>query len=127
VCIKSKDVKALTFDTGGTILDWHTGISSTLEKIGTSHGIKADWPEIANDFRRRSLQGMVNHGENEPATKNFDDVHRETMDIITELHGLEGVWWDTIHNLQCWEDFVFGGTPYIICSAGRIFLACCRF
>jgi len=108
-----QNVKALTFDTGGTILDWHTGLSSTLEEIGTSHGIKANWSEIANDFRRQSLQGMLNHGENEKATKNFDDVHRETMEIIAELHGLDSfsaedrrrVWWDTIHNLQCWNDF----------------------
>ena len=31
-------IKALTFDTGGTILDWHTGISNTLAQIGTQHG-----------------------------------------------------------------------------------------
>ena len=28
-------VKALTFDTGGTILDWHTGFRTELEKLGS--------------------------------------------------------------------------------------------
>ena len=27
-------IKALTFDTGGTILDWHTGFSEALKKAG---------------------------------------------------------------------------------------------
>ena len=28
-----KDIKALTFDTGGTILDWHTGFKTPLKKL----------------------------------------------------------------------------------------------
>ena len=35
-----KDIKALTFDTGGTILDWHTGFKNAFEKAGEEHGIK---------------------------------------------------------------------------------------
>lgn len=109
----NNEIKALTFDTGGTILDWHTGVSQTLNDLGKRHGIDVDWPAIANDFRRRSLQNMVNHGEHAQATKNFDDIHRETMDTIAIEHGLEAfsaedrkkVWWDTMHNLQCWPDF----------------------
>ncbi|MGI9333023.1 MAG: hypothetical protein ACR2RL_07685, partial [Gammaproteobacteria bacterium] len=106
-------IKALTFDTGGTILDWHTGIRTTLSELGAAHGINADWAAITNEFRRRSLEGMLNQGEHGPATKNFDDVHRETMDAIASEFGLEAftaeerrrVWWDTVHGLQCWPDF----------------------
>ena len=29
-----EDVKALTFDTGGTILDWHTGFRTALAETG---------------------------------------------------------------------------------------------
>jgi len=107
------DIKALTFDTGGTILDWHTGVSETLKSLGVKHGIEADWPLIANAFRRQSLQGMVNHGEHSPATKNFDDVHRETVDRIVAEFDLDvfshadrkKIWWETMHNLRCWSDF----------------------
>ncbi len=28
------DIKALTFDTGGTILDWHTGFHTALAGAG---------------------------------------------------------------------------------------------
>ncbi len=31
-------IKALTFDTGGTILDWHTGISGALAAAGGGTG-----------------------------------------------------------------------------------------
>ena len=106
-------IKALTFDTGGTILDWHTGIRSKLADLGAAHGIEQDWAVVTNEFRRRSLKAMLNHGEHAPASKNFDDVHRETMDQIAKEFGLDAftaderrqVWWDTIHSLQCWPDF----------------------
>lgn len=106
-------IKALTFDTGGTILDWHTGIRTALADLGAAHGVEADWAAVTNEFRRRSLKRILNHGEHEPATMNFDDVHRETMESIAADFGLDAwsaadrrrIWWDSVHNLQCWPDF----------------------
>jgi len=106
-------IEALTFDTGGTILDWHTGIRTALAEAGARHGLTRDWPALANEFRREALKRMVNHGEHAPATKNFDDVHRDTLEVLVAEHGLEAftaddrrrVWWDAIHALQCWSDF----------------------
>ena len=48
-------IKALTFDTGGTILDWHTGFTEAWAAAGRKHGIEKDWAALANDLRRRSL------------------------------------------------------------------------
>jgi len=106
-------IKALTFDTGGTILDWHTGIRDELARTGKTHGVEQDWAAIANEFRRRSLRRMLNHGESAPATMNFDDVHRETLDGMVAEFGLDAftesdrrrIWRDTIHDLECWPDF----------------------
>jgi 2-haloacid dehalogenase len=106
-------ITALTFDTGGTILDWHTGIHTALQNLGTKYGLKKDWTAITNEFRRRALKGILNHGEHGPATQNFDDVHRATLDQLAADMGLQmltledrrTIWWDTIHNLQCWPDF----------------------
>jgi 2-haloacid dehalogenase len=107
------DIKALTFDTGGTILDWHTGLRTALAAAGARHGLKKDWPALTNEFRRRSLKRMLNHGEHAPATMNFDDVHRETLDQLVVEAGLDvftpedrrSIWWDAIHSLKCWPDF----------------------
>ncbi len=107
------DVKALTFDTGGTILDWHTGFASALADVGTAHGIDRDWHALANDMRRKSLGKMLNLGENEPPAYNFDGAHRAALDEIIAANGLEAVTdaerhriaYEVPHAFICWPDF----------------------
>ena len=36
-------IRALTFDTGGTILDWHRGFAAAFATAGLKHGIERDW------------------------------------------------------------------------------------
>ena len=72
-------IKALTLDTGGTILDWHGGISRAIAAAGARHGLQADWHEVTNEYRRRSLKGMV--GQIRPSF-NFDDVHRRLLSAL---------------------------------------------
>ena len=107
------DIKALTFDTGGTILDWHTGFCNALKDLGNKYGVENDWPSIANNLRRRSLKKMINLGEKSPPTYNFDGAHRSTLDEILEENNLSAatkeerrkIWWDAPHNFKCWPDF----------------------
>ncbi|MCX7160582.1 MAG: hypothetical protein NT176_16005, partial [Proteobacteria bacterium] len=80
------EIKALTFDTGGTILDWHGGISRALAAAGARHGLTADWAAVTNDYRRRSLQAIT--GQVRPAF-NFDDVHRSVLDRVIADHKLD--------------------------------------
>ena len=105
-------IKALTFDTGGTILDWHSGISAALAEAGKTHGLERDWAAITNEYRRRSLMGMLNAGEHEPATFNIDDVHREKLAEIIDEFDLGAFTeddrhriWHTWHELTAWPDF----------------------
>ena len=102
-------IKALTFDTGGTILDWHAGISRAFAAAGAKRGLQADWPAITNDYRRRSLQGIV--GQVQPDF-NFDDVHRRMLDAVIADHKLDALTpedrdtiWRTWHQLDAWPDF----------------------
>ena len=107
------DVKALTFDTGGTILDWHTGFRLSLEKLGEKYGVKCDWGSLANEIRRRSLGAILNLGEHEPPGYNFDDSHRRAVESVLDENGLgvatkeerRMIWWDQAHSFQCWPDF----------------------
>lgn len=105
-------IKALTFDTGGTILDWHTGISTALAVAGAEHGLERDWPAIANDYRAVSLKAMVNAGAESWATFNIDDVHRDKLGDMIEKYDLgafssdnRDAIWRTWHELACWPDF----------------------
>ena len=107
------DVKALTFDTGGTILDWHTGFTNALAKAGASHGLEEDWAAIANDLRRRSLRRMVNLGKDSPPEYNFDDSHRVVLNELIAENGMEDItekerydiWWTAAHSFEAWPDF----------------------
>ncbi len=78
-------IEALTFDTGGTILDWHSGFSAALAEAGASHGIEKDWAALTNELRRRSLKRMLKLGEHVPPTHNFDDAHRTALDEVPDL------------------------------------------
>ena len=100
------NVGALCFDTGGTILDWHTGMRTALAAIRARHGVERDWTRLDNEFCRRSLKLIVNHGEHGPATMTFDDAHRDALDQVLADNGLSAfteqerrtLWWDTIHD-----------------------------
>lgn len=106
-------IKALTFDTGGTILDWHTGFSAALARVGAARGVEADWPALANDIRRRSLKKMLNLGEHEPPAYNFDGAHRAALEEALAAAGIDGfteddlhaVAYDAPHAFICWPDF----------------------
>ena len=106
-------IKALTFDTGGTILDWHSGFREALAEAGARHGVERDWDALANELRRKSLKRMLNLGEHGPPATNFDDAHRAALDEVLAEHGLEALSEDErheiaytrVHNFQCWPDF----------------------
>ena len=108
-----EDVRALTFDTGGTILDWQSGFSKALERAGAKYGLEKDWRALANDLRRRTLGRMANLGEYSPPEYNIDDSHRFVLDEIISENGLDAftkedrydIWWRTSHDLQAWSDF----------------------
>jgi 2-haloacid dehalogenase len=102
-------VKALAFDTGGTILDWHRGISGAFAAAGAARGLKADWAEVTNEYRRRSLKGIVSA---EHPAYNFDDVHRQKLDEVIAEYKLDAITtadreaiWRTWHALDAWPDF----------------------
>ena len=103
-------IKALAFDTGGTILDWHSGLVAALSECGARRGVYRDWHEFANEYRRRALRRMI--GAVDPAF-NIEEVHR---DVLTEL--LDETAIDVFsaddrravaqrwHKLDAWPDFV---------------------
>jgi len=106
-------IKALTFDTGGTILDWHSGFKAAFQKIGNKYDLDYDWGSLSNEYRRRTLKQMLNHGEHTPATKNFDDVHATVLEeLVAEMrfdkftaNDKKSIAWDALHALDCWPDF----------------------
>lgn len=107
-------VKALAFDTGGTILDWHAGVRDALARAGARRGLSQDWAALANEYRRRSLTAMLNAGaDGTPPDFNIDDVHRRELDALAAERGLDALTpedrravWRAWHELDCWPGFV---------------------
>ena len=104
-----RGIKVLAFDTGGTILDWHGGITAVLAERGARRGVEHDWHALANEYRHRSLRRML--GAVEPDF-NIDDVHRDMLDELLNDNGITAFssedrraiaarW----HELDAWPDF----------------------
>jgi 2-haloacid dehalogenase len=107
------DIRALTFDTGGTILDWHSGFTDALRATGSKHGLERDWNSLANDMRRKGLGKMLNLGRDTPPAHTFDGAHRMALDEVITENGLDAfteaerhvIAYDVPHNFVCWPDF----------------------
>jgi 2-haloacid dehalogenase len=103
-----KQAKVLAFDAGGTVLDWHAGLTAAMVAWGVAHGIERDWHALANEHRRRSLRRMT--GTVDPGF-NIDDVHRDLLSELFDENGLGGSPedWRAIaehwHQLDAWPDF----------------------
>ncbi len=110
-------VKALTFDVFGTVVNWRDSIIADLTAFGAKKGIKADWAELTDDWRGayRPTLNKVLAGEL-PWAK-LDDLHRGVLDGLLQKHGVKGlseadkdhvnkVW----HRLNGWPDTVPGLT-----------------
>jgi 2-haloacid dehalogenase len=106
-----KDIKALAFDVGGTVVDWHTGISSQLADYGRQKGIEADWVALTKAWRMQGLGSALNKPTSEVPGGNIDGAHRQALDMVLSEAGVEGfsaedrdemtLFW---HRLDPWPD-----------------------
>lgn len=113
-------VKALAFDVGGTVLDWHTGICAQAPGIVGPAGGDVDWPAFANAWRMAQLRGMLGDelkGETDPrfAGLNIDGVSRGVLDDVLPQFGLgdlDGAARDRLarlwHDLPAWPGSAAG-------------------
>ena len=111
------EVKALTFDVFGTVVDWYHSIVAEGEKFGETHGIDMDWEQFALKWRAGYGPAMnkVRHGE--LPWQNIDALHRLILDELLDAFNITGlteadkdhlnrVW----HRLKPWPDAVSGLT-----------------
>ncbi len=111
------NVKALTFDVFGTVVDWRNSIAAEAEALLAPKGHALDWHGFADAWRARYQPAMqrVRDGVR-PFTK-LDVLHRENLEEIlpefgvtglaeAELDHLNRAW----HRLAPWPDSVAGLT-----------------
>jgi 2-haloacid dehalogenase len=110
-----KSVKALVFDTFGTVVDWRGSIIREGAAWGKAKGLQVDWARFADRWRAgyRPAMDRVRKGEL-PWTK-LDDLHRGVLEAILKEFRIEGLteeekdhWNRVWHRLKPWPDSVPG-------------------
>jgi 2-haloacid dehalogenase len=113
----SPAVKALVFDTFGTVVDWRGSIIEEGEAWGKSRGIAVDWGRFADRWRAGYAPSMEKVRKGEMPWTNLDRLHRALLEqLLPEFH-IEGLseaekdhWNRVWHRLKPWPDSVAGLT-----------------
>lgn len=111
-------VKAMVFDTFGTVVDWRGSIIAEGESYWKPQkGMNIDWPAFADAWRGKYGPSMNKVRSGEIPWTQLDDLHRMALDLnlaefgVTHLseadkQQLNFVW----HRLNGWPDAVSGLT-----------------
>ena len=114
-------VKALVFDTFGTVVDWRGSIvkeGTAWERTrSTTQGNAVDWGRFADRWRAGYAPSMEKVRKGEMPWTNLDHLHRALLeDLLKEFH-IEGLseeekdhWNRVWHRLEPWPDSVAGLT-----------------
>lgn len=104
-------IRALTFDVGGTVFDWHHTIRGALQQAAAAHGVQLDAAAFANGWRRAMLQQVGEVRSGALPWQNADALHRRALDSLladTPLAVLSPAERDELtcawHRLRAWPD-----------------------
>jgi 2-haloacid dehalogenase len=128
-------VKALVFDTFGTVVDWRTSVAREIEAVAKRKGVTIDGAKFADTWRAGYRPSMDRVRRGELPWTNLDKLHRMILDRILvdfQITGLPEAETDALnrawHRLQPWPDAVAGLSrlkkKFIIapCSNGNVAL-----
>jgi 2-haloacid dehalogenase len=110
-------MKAILFDTFGTVVDWRGSLIALLAEWGREQGREADWAGIADAWRAAYMPSMDRVRRGELPWTILDDLHRASLDALLPRFGLADLteedrthitfFW---HRLNPWPDAVAGLT-----------------
>jgi 2-haloacid dehalogenase len=109
-------VKALLFDTYGTVVDWRGSILAELRALGQARRLSVDWERFLTEWKSCYTPGMQKVNAGEWPWTTVDTIYRRTLDELVAAYGLglgendvahlNRVWW----RLSPWPDSVAGLT-----------------
>lgn len=106
-----RNLRAIVFDTFGTLVDWRTSIIGELRAFGREHGIATDWAGLADEWRGAYVPNMQKVRSGDLPWAKLDDLHRMELENLLDRFGVKGlseaqkahinrVW----HRLAPWPD-----------------------
>jgi 2-haloacid dehalogenase len=108
-------MRALLFDTFGTLVDWRTSLIQAFTEFGRQKGWERPWAELVDDWRApyEPMMNRVRSGEL-PWT-DLDALHRMALMDLLPRFGLDALSSDEVdqitlfwHRLSAWPDSVPG-------------------
>jgi len=104
------EIKALTWDVGGTVFDWHHTIKREISGLAEAQSKQIDAAAFANKWRFKMFELLQPVRKGEATWRNADELHVEALDIVLDEHDwamtlsarqdLNTVW----HRLDAWSD-----------------------
>jgi 2-haloacid dehalogenase len=121
-----RGVKALVFDTFGTVVDWRASIIAEGATWGKAKGLTVDWASFADRWRAGYAPAMDKVRKGEAPWTKLDALHRMLLEDllrefkITGLTEEEKDHWNRVwHRLKPWPDSVTGLARLQRIAAGR--------
>lgn len=108
-------IRALTFDVFGTVVDWRGTLIREGEAFGARKGLDVDWAAFADAFRAGYRPAMDRVRKGELPWTNIDGLHRMIFDGLLVRFGIQDlseaekdhlnrIW----HRLEPWPDAIPG-------------------
>ena len=110
------NVKALVFDTFGTVVDWRGSIIAEGKIWGKAKGITINWADFADRWRLRYGPAMDKVRKGELPWTVLDDLHRMMLEDVLKQFKIDLTesekrsWTHVWRRLQPWPDAVQGLT-----------------
>jgi len=108
-------VKALFFDTFGTLTDWRTSIAREAEAALRPRGYSLDWPAFADAWRGEYQGAMEEVRSGRRPYCKLDVLHRSNLEIVLKRFGVTTLSEDELqnlnmawHRLDAWPDVPAG-------------------
>jgi 2-haloacid dehalogenase len=105
------DVKALVFDTFGTVVDWRNGVARESERILKPMGYALDWLAFADAWRKEYGPSMEEIRSGRRPFVKLDILHRENLERILPRFDIGKLAEPTLaeltltwHKLDAWPD-----------------------
>ncbi|HEY7338243.1 MAG TPA: haloacid dehalogenase type II [Bryobacteraceae bacterium] len=110
-----RGVKAMVFDTFGTVVDWRGSIIAEGSAWGKAKGLSIDWGRFADRWRAGYAPAMDKVRKGEMPWTKLDDLHRILLENLLKEFGIAGLneqekeqWNRVWHRLKPWPDSVSG-------------------
>lgn len=103
-------IKAMTFDVGGSVFDWQTSVKARVAELAAHHSVELDEHEFAHRWRRRFFAVIADIRAGKRAKMNADEIHRHLLDGVCDQYSLplsnqekDNLTW-VWHELDVWPD-----------------------